>query len=177
MSKSELNQGYPPQKDAVVRDVTHADVARIVGSDFSERIHNRLYELNILPQGEKLIFKNPLGNHEEGESHARYLYEGKRGKNRVYIFIISSEWGEKTSKHKHEDPVHEIIENYYQIAGEGSAEILLDGVSHPFDEKHPFISVAPGVAHQMVVTSGYIMGAINMENGALVSDDQVHQPI
>ncbi len=175
-SLAESGQSHNPFKDRqVCKGLTHKDLVMFVGLDYKTIVHERLYALGVLEEGERLDFNFPPGRHDN--SDAFYLWEGTIGDDWIFVSFINKNG--RTSEHVHPHSEKKIVEEYHLLKGRMNLHLGKDGSlgTRELNEKDNFMQVPPGLAHSGSTSEEIGFAIIRMRNSASIHRDQLHLPV
>jgi|SRR3990167_10587264 len=175
ITESEGARGLPKKDGQGGNSLTHEGLVEIVGSDYQEILHTRLYERGILKEGERLEFNFP--DPHKG-SDANYLYEGTIGNDWVFIYVLLPNG--TTSPHKHRHKIIEVTEEYHLLRGRMNLNLRIgDYVNYTeeLDEENNSKTVFPGIQHRGSTNEHFAFVLVVMPNAAPIPRDQLHLPV
>src|SRR3989344_6271857 len=111
-SIAETGRTAASQKDWESQELTPEYLSVFI-PDYKNVVHERLYAIGVLAQGQTLDFNFPPIKHEN--SDGEYLFEGKIGDDWVFVYFMRP--NKRTSPHKHSHEKINVEEDYHLLKG------------------------------------------------------------
>ena len=145
------------------RKLVHADIVRMFGSDYRERIRDKARAFGL--SDEIQFFDEPMPH---VGSQALYLAQQFMGDHLVLVPVLRPHM--RTSKHHHEIPMFNEV--YSHVAGES----FIDAGEKRFvlNKDQDLIEVPLNVSHQVTTKESPSLTLIIMRNARLVPSGRLH---
>ncbi len=171
VARIESGRGITPPKDR--QDLSHEDMARIVGTDYKEILHERLYARGILNEGEHLDFNFPP---RHAGSDARYLYEGPINGSWVFVYFLPPD--SQTTSHRHKDSRMVITEDYDVLHGSMVLHLGQDRTATAIElhEGNNSYTVSEDTFHQAMTQGDFAYVLVRLPGTASIPRDRLHIP-
>ncbi|OGH21283.1 MAG: hypothetical protein A2958_00585 [Candidatus Levybacteria bacterium RIFCSPLOWO2_01_FULL_38_13] len=138
-------------------------------------LHERLYSIGVLKEGETLDLIFPSRQHDNSNSEAEYIYEGTIGDDWIFIYFMGP--NKKTSSHKHPHEGVVIEEDYHLLRGKMFLHLGGDGSSQvELTENNNFTTVPPNTLHRGSTDGHFAFVLVRMRGAASIPRDKLHIP-
>jgi len=169
-SIAETGRTAASQKDWESQELTPEYLSVFI-PDYKNVVHERLYAIGVLAQGQTLDFNFPPIKHEN--SDGEYLFEGIIGDDWVFIYFMRA--NKKTSPHKHSHKQIEVREDYHLLRGKIFLHLGEDGSSViELTEDNSFVTVLPDTIHRGSTDAHFAFVLVRMRGAAPIPRDQLH---